>query len=770
MSGSQVVPSDESRGRAIAPARPLPANRDPYGEYGSFSAPFEASGDFAAELRKHLRTLNKRKWVVISVMLTFVTLGAVRTLMETPLYMSSVRLQIDRGVTKIVEGGNISPAEGWDLEFLKTQYELLQSRSMAERAASALRLGDDPDILKPRQFSIVSFVKGFLRGDTGQASLPGRRIDRERAAAGVILGNRSVHPVTGSRLVDIVYSDPDPQRAQRVVTALADAFIAANLDKRFEANAYAKTFLEDQTAHLKRSLAESEKELLEFAQKEQIVAGTDKASIAETNLASASGTLSVLITERTKNEQMWRQVDSADALSMPQMLTNGVIQGLRAQRNALVTEYQEKLETFKPEYPAMVQISNKIAETDRQLAAEINTIRNSLQASYEASKKQEEETRKRVEALKGDVLDLQKRSIQYNILKREVDTSRSLYEGLLQRQKEVDVAGGVGTNNIFIVDKAEVPGGPSTPNMSRALMFAFFLGLGAGLAAAYLLEQFDDTVRSMEEIERMTGLATLGVIPKVTGTQTAESELENPRSALSEAVRSLCTALQFTTDTGMPRTLVVTSSGPGEGKSLTSLAIARQFAAMGLKVLLVDADLRNPSLHKKLDCSHDTGLSNYLMGACAPPETFQTTETPHLAFMASGPLPPNAADLLGSSRLHSLMSVGLEVFDLIVIDGPPVMGLADAALLSNAASATVFVVGAGRARLGAVRGAVKRLQFGRGPVIGTVLNRFDAKAAGYGRAYEYGEGGSYRYGVGEPSPPPLPGGRQEPRLSHTERA
>ena len=227
-----------------------------------------------------------------------------------------------------------------------------------------------------------------------------------------------------------------------------------------------------------------------------------------------------------------------------------------------------------------------------------------------------------------------------------------------------------------------------------------------------LLEHLDDKIRTAEQVETLTGLSVLGAIPKV---RKVESQLTDPRSPLSEAHRSLCTALQFTTETGMPKVLAITSAGPGEGKSLTANAIARHFASLGRKVLLIDADLRNPSQHVKFGCDNSVGLSNYLTGGCTPPEAMQKTEIPTLAFIASGPLPPNAADLLGGSRLVSLLSIGLEVFDLIVIDGPPVLGLADAQLLSSAASATLFVVGAGTTRKALVRGSIRRLQLSRGP-------------------------------------------------------
>ena len=317
--------------------------------------------------------------------------------------------------------------------------------------------------------------------------------------------------------------------------------------------------------------------------------------------------------------------------------------------------------------------------------------------------------KKRIEGLRGEVLDLQKRSIEYNILKREADTNRTLYDGLLQRYKEVDIAGGVGANNVFIVDKAVVPGSPSSPVMSRALMISLALGSMLGLGAAFLLERLDDTVRNADDLERVTGLTTLGIIPKNDGDKALDAEFADPRSHISEACRSLCTSLQFSTDTGLPKTLLVTSSGPGEGKSTTAMVIGKHFATMGLKVLLVDADLRKPSMHVKLGLPNGTGLTNYLTGSASPPEIIQSSGTPNLTFIASGPLPPNAADLLGSARMLSLLSVGLEVFDLIIIDSPPVMGLADAPLLSSATAATIFVAGAGQVRTGLISNAIKRL-------------------------------------------------------------
>ena len=724
--------------------------------YGGGPYPYGESEfpDFAETVRNYLRIVYRRRWLILSILGIVATLGTLRVLMLTPMYTATVRIQIEQNAAKIVEGG-VSQADSnsWSDDFLKTQYELLQSRSLAQRVAMAADLASDRDFLNPKSFSLLGAVRGLLSPVSKEDEATSDKADVLNSAAGIVMGRVTIKPVAGSRLVDISYTDPAPARAQRIANAYAEAYVSSNLDKRFEANAYAKTFLEDQVKQLKARMEQSEKQLIDFGEKERILQLNDKSSIVENNLAAANAALGGLISERIKNENLWKQLETVKGFELPQLLTNGVVDGLRQKRNALATEYQEKLETFKPDYPAMVQIKNRISEIDRQLGTEVKTIRGALKSAYESSLAQETEMKARIETLKTEALDLQKRSIQYNTLKREVETNRGLYNGLLQRYKEVDVAGGVGANNVFIIDKAELPDAPSSPLIMRSILLSVLLGLDAGIGSAVLLDKMDDVIVSMEEAERLSGMSILGVIPK---TKTSpEVELVEPRSALSEAYRSLCTSLQFATDHGLPRSLAITSSGPGEGKSLTSLAIGSHFARLGLKVLLIDADLRNPSLHKKMNLDNSVGLSNYLTGANTPPETMQRCELENLAIMSSGPLPPNAADLLSGARFASLLSNSLEIFDLVLIDGPPVLGLADAVLLSNAAEATIFVMGAGKARRGDVSGSLRRLGMSKTSLIGAVLTMFDAKKAGYGYGYGYGGHGygNYTYGVGhEPAP------------------
>jgi succinoglycan biosynthesis transport protein ExoP len=718
--------------------------------------------DLALTLQYYVRVFLKHKWLVLGTVLIFVSLGGLNALMKTPLYTSTGTIQIDLEAIKVVDGDTTAPARNAQgADFQRTHYELLKSRAMAERVVSSQQLQDDLDFLKPRGQSLTGWLLGQFRSKGDLSQTPSSL--RVSAAVGIVASHVAVQPVAGSRLINLSFTDPNPQRAQLIANAYADAYVASNLDKRFEANSYAKIFLEDQIKQLKLRLEDSETALLAFAEREKIVQSSDKASIAENNLAAANAALGQLISERIKTEQAWRQVENTTGINLTQLLSNSVIDLLRGHRKELQREYQEKLDTFKPSYPSMIETSNKIKEIDRQLASEVATVKTSLEATYKSSLNQEREMKARIEQLRIEVLDLQKFGFRQNILTREVETNRGLYNSLLQRYKEVDIASGVGTNNIFIVDRALAPGGPSEPNINRILMLSLMLGLGMGVGFAFILELFDDYVRSPDEIEQIFGLSTLGIIPLLDSEQAVSDASQDPRSPISEAYRSLATALQFSTGSGLPRSIVVTSAAAREGKSTTSLAIARHFATMGSNVLLVDADLRKPSLHLKLGKDNSRGLSNYLTGAATPPELVQQTDIKTLAFIASGPLPPNAGDLLGGTRIFSMISVGLEVFDLIVVDSPPMLGIADAQLLASAAAATVFVVSAGQSRKGMVQSALRRLQLARITPIGVVLTKFDSKAAGYGYGYGYGYGhNDYTYGA---QPEVVDGCADQPKIA-----
>ncbi|MEO5865640.1 MAG: polysaccharide biosynthesis tyrosine autokinase, partial [Sphingomonas sp.] len=366
-------------------------------------------------------------------------------------------------------------------------------------------------------------------------------------------------------------------------------------------------------------------------------------------------------------------------------------------------------------------------------------VTGSVAADYRAALDRENRLKAKVDGLKAGLLDLRRRSIQYNIFQRDVDTNRQLYDGLLQRYKEIGVAGGVGVNNVSIVDQADAPVKPSSPRMVLNLALALLAGLALGGLLAFALEQIDEAIADPAEIERQLGLPLLGAIPKLVDREPIDA-LQDRKSEMVDSFLAVQTHLEFTTEHGVPRSLAVTSTRPMEGKSTTALALATMLSRSHKRVVLVDGDMRSPSVHHFAGVSHDRGLSNYLAGSDDIASLLVPFEALGLTVITAGPIPPNAAELLTGDRLPKLISQLLQQFDQVVIDSPPVMGLADAPLIASRVEGTVYVVESHGIRTSMVRTALARLANAHANIIGGVLTKFEAKRARMGYGYEYGYG------------------------------
>lgn len=697
------------------------------------------------DLLAYWRLLVKRRWLILGVLGTVAALSLLLTLMATPTYRATAVMQIENEEQTIMQVGGVSGRSA-DPQFLQTQYELLKSRSLAERVADDLNL----DSTALRQLSPLSWldrVKGLLRPAPAAPVAADADADSEAtlaAAAGLVQRGLSIEPVRNSRLVAINYDSPVPAFSARAANALAEGFIAAGLERRFGASSYAKTYLEDQLKTTKARLEASERQLVSFAQKENLVSSAEGQSLAGQNLADLNSVLATAQDQRIRAQARWSQAQSASGAALPaDMLSNSIIRVLQQQRAQLQGTYQQKLQVFEVNYPEMQQLKGQLDDLDKQIASELRNIRASVKAEYDAAAAQERLLRGQLNALRTQALDVDGRSIDYNIIKREVDTNRQLYDGLLQRYKEVGVAADVRSNNISIVDRAQVPRQRFKPSLTLNLAIGLLLGLILGVLVAFVLEFLDDTLKTPEDIEQRLKLAVLGIVPRL-HKQTPEQAARDPRSAFSESYRSVRTALQFSTDRGVPKVLLVTSAGPAEGKTTTALTLARNFAQMGKRVLLIEADLRDPSLYKVLGLRSGVGLSNLLAGEQKMAEAILNTEQARLKVILAGPLPPNPAELLSGSRLVSLLTIAAGNYDQVIIDGPPVMNIADAQILANAADGTMLVVHSGKTRITTAQAAIKRLQAARAHIVGSLLTQYDSKVAGHGYDYEsyYAYGGT----------------------------
>jgi capsular exopolysaccharide synthesis family protein len=323
-----------------------------------------------------------------------------------------------------------------------------------------------------------------------------------------------------------------------------------------------------------------------------------------------------------------------------------------------------------------------------------------------------------------------------------VDTNRALYDALLQRYKQIGVAGGVGTAPVSIVDRAQVPTFPFKPNLLMNLLLGLGLGIAAGSAAAVGLEFFNDTIKTRDDVRRKLALACLGTVPKTSAKDSFVDDLRNPTSVISEAYSAMIAALRFSTEEGTPKVLLVTSTRSGEGKSSSALALAQNFARRGRRVLLVDSDLRKPAFKAAND---RVGLSRLLTTDDPLHDHVVETQHENLWLLPSGPLPPNPADLLSTGRIRKIVAEAKEAFDFVIIDGPPTLGLADAPLLASAASSTLFIIEAGKTRTRAAIEALNRLEGTGTRIIGASLTKSDESTGGYGRyGYGYGYGSKAR--------------------------
>jgi len=706
---------------------------------------YAARGQETPLMREYLGILERRKWVILAILALSVVIGLVVTLMMTPQYTAASRIEISRQQQRVTNVEGLERGDRtFDQEFYDTQYELLTARSVAERVARELRLAADVDFFTAHGFDPAETEwLGVGDGPTSREDLETRR----SVAVGLLLGNVSVSPIPRSALVDIGYTSASPALSANVANAWAEQFMAESMDRRFENTADARDFLERRLAELRQRVEESQTQLVNYANDKGIVVidrveqdgrTVSSPTLAQLDLKAMNEALLKATEERVLLETRARATGATNA----DLINNQTINALRRERSEKEAEYARLMVQFEPEYPAARALRVQISELDQAISREENRVRGSAQADYRAALEREQDLRQKVADLTQRLNSQERDRIQYNIYQNEVDTNRELYDGLLQRYKEIGVAG-VAASNISLVDAAQVPGAPSSPNLPLNLLVALFGGLAIAGAAVFALEQFEEGIRDPGQVSAITGLPLLGVIPATDTRDDVIEEVQDPKSTISEAYLTVRSNLAFSTNKGIPRTLMVTSTRPAEGKSTSGLAIASVLARTGKKVLMIDADMRSPSAHVLLEVENKEGFSSVLAGQGDPFAMIQETAFPNLFLLTAGRTPPSAAELLSGDQPRAVIDLLAERFDHVVVDAPPLLGLADAPLLAHAVDGVVFVIEARGVASRGINASLDRLRSSKAPLIGAIFTKFTGQGIeGYGYGYGYG----YRYG------------------------
>lgn len=715
-----LPPEDRS---TLATPRPRRGELSPYLEGGTSPA-----GLF--DLATLIRIIHEWRWLVLGVVALGLATAVIVTLITQPLYRAWVTLEVNPPTVEILDEKAREQATLLNpFDFIATQVGLLSSRTLAEQVAQDLNLASRPEFV----------------------GIEGNAAQRLKTATAKVAEGLNVEVPEEGQLIKFNFVADSPHLAADIANGIAENFISSGLQRRFEASTYARNFLQQQIAKTRRDLERSERQMVAYAQAQGIIntnssepgaSGNDAGSLQGASLVALNSALAEATARRVQAEGAYRQATLAGASAE----VNENTQVLRQSKAVLEAEYQEKRTLMKPDHPDMLSLRSRIEELDRQIARERSQVAsgraNSLLADYRATLSAENALRSRVGQLKSSVLDLRGRSIQYNILQRDLDTNRGLYDALLQRYKEIGVAGGIGSTPVSIVDRAEVPGGPFKPNLMFNIMVGLALGLVGGIGIAIALEVLNDTVKTREDVRNKLGLACLGAVPKWRGKGSVVEDLSDPTTPLSEAYSAVLAALRFSTPNGAPKTMLVTSSRASEGKSSSALALAQNHARRGARVLLIDADLRRPAFKS---ASKANGLTKLLTNAEPIAGHIVSTQHDNLWLLPCGPIPPNPADLLSTPRIKQIIAEAAGQFDLVIIDGPPVLGLADASLLASACRNVMLVVESGKTRTRAARESLERIEVSGAHVVGATLTKSAEEASHYGyRLYQYNAVGDKR--------------------------
>ena len=722
-------------------------------------------------LRDYLRIINKRKYLVVTVFLIAIVGVTIKVFTAPPpLYRASTKVIIEKNMSDDLTRGY--RYTGYDPGFLETQFQLIRSAAVAEKVVASIGTDKLYDILlktrekdKPRP-SIKATIRLWLSERIASLknmigmnksltpvseqdeteTFPEKEIAPEKIKTlqmvNMIKGGIQASPINESRVVDISYMSNNPVIAMRVVNSVADAYINELLDMQMASSARSISWMRDKAEIQRIKLEESEKELHDYKKKHDIITVENRLTVLPDRLSELSSKLTLAQARRKELEAVYRQVRNASMDELETIPGISEASSLETVTREIISAEQKISELSKkygPKHPRMITAKNELENLNKKKLEELKKSAQTIKNKYDLARSNEQELKKLLDGTKFQAARLGEKSIQLSILQRKVDTNRFLYDALIKRMKEKGITEKSQTVNVWVLEKATLPRRPIV-NKTRDIVLGLFFGLFGGIGIAFFLEYLDNTIKTPEDVEEKYNLSVLSTIGlfKNKDKTIIEDVLANPSSLNAENFKSLRTSLLLSSADNPPKRLLVTSMTPGEGKSSISICTALSLSQAGKSVLLIDADMRRPVVHKIFNIANDYGLSSILAGVQKEEHQHVTHHfAKNLDVIAAGPIPPNPSELLSSKRIAALLDQSSKKYDIIIIDTPPLISVTDPVILSSKVDGIIIVTWAGETTRELFGKGIKQLQEVSAPITGVVLNRFNAKKSGY--YYNYGD-------------------------------
>ncbi|MBS2029350.1 MAG: polysaccharide biosynthesis tyrosine autokinase [Deltaproteobacteria bacterium] len=718
------------------------------------------SEEFQLDLRQYVDTVLRRRWAVAAFFVVSVTVVTLFTLRQPKIYQATATIVVEsqapqvlgQQVQDVVDVG--SGAAWMSKEYYETQFNIMRSRSLAEKVSATLGLDHDD---------------AFLGLDAIQDPALREQYRKSADPAGMVQGGVSAETMRESRVVSVHFTDRDPARAARICNAIVDAYVQQNVDRKVEVSRSAATWLQDQLKGLQDQLRASELTLYTYKRDNDLVDSTfeNKQTLSQQKLASIEGALSNVQQHRAELEAKEQAIQAAqkssDPLAMeslPEVAKSAEVIALRGKLLEAQVEEQQLEVKYGPDFPKLIEAKDRVASLKEALSKEQKRVVNASLNDYKIVTATESNLIKLLEGAKRESFDVNKKEMDYKRLAREEENNQRLYELVLKRLKEIDLSGINTANNVYKLDAALVPGAPIKPRIPSNIALGALLGLLGGLALAFFLEYQDSTIATQEEVERVLGVSMLGLLPTIKAGPNADSTTrdlfvqQSPKSSVAECSRIIRTNLNFLGTERPLKRILVTSAGPQEGKTTSLVSVGITMAQSGQKTLLIDTDLRRPRLHRSFKLSNERGLTTLIAEGGKAVSLVQQSEVPNLYVLTAGPIPPNPAELLHTDRFQEILKELEGEFDRVMLDSPPVGAVSDALVLSGYVDGVVLVLKAFQSDRSLCRQTLRALRDVRAKVLGAVLNNvdLDKKQYGYYQGYYYGYGKYYGDGHGPGRP------------------